>query len=100
MDSLFGASLGEQMRQRKLLDTELRAKEVRENPELPGVEAGCWPGVGHYVLQLCCINIEIYIVVTLTYHHPLTGGNAILDTRGGQHGRGGAGRDHAAIQLP
>ena len=40
MDCRFGQDLAEQMRQRKLLDKELKQKETRFHPELPGVEAG------------------------------------------------------------
>lgn len=38
IDERFGADLGLQIRNRKLFDEELRKKEVRENPNLPGVE--------------------------------------------------------------
>lgn len=38
MDNLFGVEIAEKMRQRKLLDADLRRQEVREHPDLPGVE--------------------------------------------------------------
>ncbi len=40
IDERFGADLGEQIRNRKLYDEELKKKEVRENPNLPGVQDG------------------------------------------------------------
>ena len=38
IDEKFGKDLGEQVRQRKLLDDELSKKEVRYNPNLPSSE--------------------------------------------------------------
>ena len=40
MDTMFGLDLASAMRTRKVLDSELMKKEVREHPELPGCEAG------------------------------------------------------------
>lgn len=40
MDARFGPELAHQIRQRKLLDSELCIKEVRRHPELPDNEAG------------------------------------------------------------
>ena len=40
MDQRFGPDLGAQIRNRKLLDPELKAKEVRAHPELPDNEVG------------------------------------------------------------
>jgi hypothetical protein len=38
MNARFGEDLAEQIRNRKLLDKELKAKEVRAHPELPDNE--------------------------------------------------------------
>ena len=40
MDERFGPELAEQIRNRKLLDPELKEKEVRRHPELPDSQAG------------------------------------------------------------
>lgn len=45
MDAIFGHEAAELIRVRKLSSDELRAKEVRDHPELPGVKE---PGVGSF----------------------------------------------------
>ena len=40
LDARFGADLSLQIRNRKLLDQELKEKEVRPHPELPHSQAG------------------------------------------------------------
>lgn len=40
MDERFGHELASQIRARKLLDPELKAKETRPHPELPDNEVG------------------------------------------------------------
>ena len=55
MDEKFGTELATQIRTRKLLDTELQAKEVRRHPELPDAEA--YPALlFESCLKLCSTN--------------------------------------------
>ena len=42
MDTRFGAENGNLIRNRKLLDPELKERETREHPELPGNQDGRW----------------------------------------------------------
>ena len=42
MDARFGAENGNLIRNRKLLDPELKERETREHPELPGNQDGRW----------------------------------------------------------
>lgn len=88
MDDVFGAELGAQMRTRKLLDPSLRKTEVRENPELPGVEAR---------------DVEVFFVcleAPVDLMSCIPGSNAIPHVGGGLCGGGTTRRDHTTFQLP
>ena len=44
MDKMFGEDVAKQMRERKETNEDLRATEIRDNPELPGSKAGILHG--------------------------------------------------------